>query len=86
MSRRPIKRLGFIPKRIVTDKLRSYGAAKQEIAPGLDHWSHNGLNNRAESESRRCKDIGLQEVCRGLWPPTQPYLTASVSPHDVAPL
>ena len=27
-----IKRLGFIPKRIITYKLRSYGAARQEIA------------------------------------------------------
>lgn len=44
-----IKRLGFIPKRIITDKLRSYGAAKREVAPGLDHWSHKGLNNRGEN-------------------------------------
>jgi len=38
-----------LPKRIITDKLRSYGAAKREVAPGLDHWSHKGLNNRAEN-------------------------------------
>jgi putative transposase len=44
-----IKRWGFVPKRIITDKLRSYGAAKREVAPGLDHWSHKGLNNRAEN-------------------------------------
>lgn len=49
LLRRLIKRLGYIPKRIITDKLRSYGAAKREIAPGLDHWSHKGLNNRAEN-------------------------------------
>jgi len=49
LLRRLIKRLGFIPKRIITDKLRSYGAAKREVAPGLDHWSHKGLNNRAEN-------------------------------------
>ncbi|TBB58225.1 IS6 family transposase, partial [Rhizobium ruizarguesonis] len=35
-----MKRYGFAPKRIITDKLRSYGAAKAEVAPGLDHWSH----------------------------------------------
>ena len=23
--------------------------AKREVAPGLDHWSHKGLNNRAEN-------------------------------------
>ncbi|MGR3620782.1 IS6 family transposase [Pseudophaeobacter sp.] len=44
-----MKRYGFVPKRIMTDKLRSYGAAKREVAPGLDHWSHKGLNNRAEN-------------------------------------
>ena len=44
-----IKRHGFVPKRIITDKLRSYSAAKKEVAPGLDHWSHKGLNNRAEN-------------------------------------
>jgi putative transposase len=32
----------FVPKRIIADKLRAYGAAKREVAPGLDHWSHKG--------------------------------------------
>lgn len=36
-----IKRFG-LPKRIVTDKLRSYGAAKREVASGLEHRSHKG--------------------------------------------
>ncbi|WOI35509.1 IS6 family transposase (plasmid) [Tritonibacter scottomollicae] len=44
-----MKRWSFVPKRIITDKLRSYGAAKREVAPGLDQWSHTGLNNRAEN-------------------------------------
>jgi putative transposase len=44
-----MKRCGFVPKRIVTDKLRSHGAAKAEVASGLAHWSHEGLNNRAEN-------------------------------------
>ena len=44
-----MKRWGIVPKRIITDKLRSYGAAKREVAPGLDHWSHKGLKNRAEN-------------------------------------
>jgi putative transposase len=29
-----MKRYSFFPKRIITDKLRSYGAAKREVAPG----------------------------------------------------
>lgn len=34
---------------MVTDKLKSYGAAKQEITLGVEHRQHKGLNNRAEN-------------------------------------
>jgi putative transposase len=34
---------------IITDKLRSYGAAKREILPGVEHRQHKYLNNRAEN-------------------------------------
>src|SRR5687768_1595731 len=44
-----LKRQGWAPRRIVTDKLASYGAAKREVAPGIEHRSHKGLNNRAEN-------------------------------------
>ena len=37
------------PRVIVTDKLRSYGAAKARIMQGIEHRSHKGLNNRAEN-------------------------------------
>ena len=43
-----MKRHG-LPRRIVTDKLRSYSAAKRDVAPGIAHRSHKGLNNRAEN-------------------------------------
>ena len=46
---RLMKKHGRVPKRFITDKLRSYGAAKREIAPGVEHRSHKGLNNRAEN-------------------------------------
>ncbi|TWB46450.1 DDE superfamily endonuclease [Rhizobium sp. ERR 922] len=36
------------PKRIISDKLRSYRAVKREIMPAVDHRSHKGLDNRAE--------------------------------------
>jgi putative transposase len=44
-----MKRCGFVPRRIVTDRLRPYGAAKAEVPPGLALWSHKGLNKRAEN-------------------------------------
>jgi putative transposase len=34
---------------MITDKLASYGAAKREIMPGVEHRQHRGLNNRAET-------------------------------------
>ncbi len=42
---RLMKKQGCPPKRIVTDKLRSYSAARCQII----HRSHKGLNNRAEN-------------------------------------
>jgi putative transposase len=41
--------LQYVPRVIITDKLRSYGAAKREIVPGVEHWQHKGRNNRAEN-------------------------------------
>jgi putative transposase len=46
---RPLKKEGPAPRRIVTDKLRSYGAAKRDVVPAVEHRSHKGLNNRAEN-------------------------------------
>lgn len=46
---RLLKKQGMPPKRIITDKLRSYGAAKRNVMPNVDHRSHKGLNNRAEN-------------------------------------
>lgn len=46
---RLMKKQGCLPKRIVTDKLRSYGAAHRQIMPDVEHRSHKGLNNRAEN-------------------------------------
>src|SRR5438876_11794179 len=42
-------RLQYVPRVIIPDKLKSYGAAKREILPGVEHRQHKGLNNRAEN-------------------------------------
>ncbi len=46
---RLMKKQGTALKRIITDKLPSYGAARREIMPGVEHRFHKGLNNRAEN-------------------------------------
>ncbi|MDR6504154.1 putative transposase [Burkholderia ambifaria] len=43
-----VKRHGR-PRVIVTDKLRSYAAANNELGLNAEHRQHKGLNNRAEN-------------------------------------
>ena len=47
--RKLLKGLTYVPRVIVTDKLKSYGVAKREILPGVEHRQHRYLNNRAEN-------------------------------------
>jgi len=44
-----LKKQGFVPRVIVTDKLKSYEAAKKRVMPSVEHRQHKGLNNRAEN-------------------------------------
>jgi putative transposase len=47
--RKLLKGLMYVPRVIITDKLKSYGAAKRESLPGVEHRQHRYLNNRAEN-------------------------------------
>jgi putative transposase len=47
--RKLLKGLAYVPRVIITDKLKSYGAAKREILPDVEHRPHRYLNNRAEN-------------------------------------
>ena len=47
-----LKGLKYEPRVIITDKLRSYGAALREVLPHVEHRQHKGLNNRAENSHR----------------------------------
>jgi putative transposase len=47
--RRLMKKSRMVPRVVVTDKLRSYGAAHREVMPCVEHRSDKGLNNRAEN-------------------------------------
>ncbi len=49
LLRKLLKRQMRPPRVMITDKLASYGAAKREIMPGIEHRQHKGLNNRAEN-------------------------------------
>jgi putative transposase len=47
--RKLLKGLTYVPRVIITDKLASYGAAKRELLPSVEHRQHRYLNNRAEN-------------------------------------
>src|SRR4029450_9139704 len=49
LLRKLLKRQCRAPRVMITDKLGSYGAAKKELMPGVEHRGHKGLNNRAEN-------------------------------------
>ena len=49
LLRKLLEKQGVAPRVMITDKLASYGAAKREIMPGVEHRQHKGLNNRAEN-------------------------------------
>lgn len=69
---RLLKKQGLTPKRIITDKLRSYGAAKRDVMPTVEHRSHKGLNNRAENSHQplRKRERMMKGFRPARWPAT----------------
>ena len=47
--RKLLKGCRYLPRVIVTDQLKSYGAAMRELLPSVEHRQHRYLNNRAEN-------------------------------------
>ncbi len=59
-AKRFFKRLlhshGGEPRKIVTDKLRSYGVAHRELTPGAIHDTSEYANNRVEQSNEMTRD------------------------------
>ena len=69
--KRLLKGLQYVPRVIVTDKLRSYGAAKRQILPNVEHRQSRYLNNRAENSHRRTRcecRLNIPQLCRSKIP------------------
>jgi len=49
LLRKLLKKQCRPPRAMVTDSLASFGAAKREVMPGVEHRQREGLNNRAEN-------------------------------------
>jgi putative transposase len=53
--RKLLKSEQYVPRVLVTDKLRSYGAAKRDVLRGVEHRQSKYLNNRAENSHERTR-------------------------------
>ncbi len=59
LLRKLLKRQTRLPRVMITDKLASYGAAKREVMPLVEHRRHKGLNTgRRTRTSRRDAESG----------------------------
>ena len=60
--RKLLKKQGFTPEVLVTDKLRSYGAAKSELGLSARHEQGLRKNNRAENSHQpiRRREVKMQ--------------------------
>ena len=50
--KRLLKGLQYVPRVLVTDKRGSYGVAKRDLLPEVEHRKSRYLNNRAENSHR----------------------------------
>src|SRR5262245_37880690 len=53
--RKLLKGCQYVGRVLITDKLASYRAAKQEVLPSVEHHQHKRLNNRAENSHQRTR-------------------------------
>ena len=84
--RKLLKGLRYVPRVIVTDKLKSYAAAKRKILPRVEHRQSRYLNNRAEvshqptrRRERQMKRFKSARHARRSSPPTVISTTISSS-------
>ena len=54
--RKLLRGTGRKPRVIITDKLRSYGAARRVLMPGVVHRQHRYLNNRTENSHQPTRE------------------------------
>jgi putative transposase len=67
--RKRLKRCQYVARVLITDKLGSYAAAKQEVLPSVEHRQHKRLNNRAENSHQRTRQ--RERTMRGFKSPGQ---------------
>jgi transposase-like protein len=94
LMRKLLKKQGFAPEMLVTDKLRSYGAAKSEMGLSAHHEQDLRKNNRAENshqptrrrehKMQRFKSLGSASACCPFTPSFTTHSTSSAISHPAA--
>jgi putative transposase len=89
---RLLKKQGCPPRRMITDKLGSYAAARRQIMPAIEHRctraSATGprtLTCLCDDVSERCRAFDLQQGCSGSSPSSLPSAISSSRPVPLAP-
>ena len=84
LMRKLLKKLNFVPDKLVTDDLRSYGAACRDLGISRLHERGQWRNNRAEIRisqpddgSARCRGSRARDQLSGSYPSTPPPTTPS---------
>ena len=62
LMRKLLKKQGFVPKLLVTDKLRSYGSAFRQLQLTCPHKQGLRKNNRAENSASACTATRTQDA------------------------
>jgi putative transposase len=78
LLRKLLKKPGRAPRVLITGQLRSHGAARREIMPGVEHRQHKGLNNRAENSHQPTRR--RERIMKRFKPPRQ--VRRFLSTHD----
>ena len=76
--RKLLRKCGLSPRVLITDKLKSYAAANQDMGLKFEHRQHKGLNNRAENSHQPIRV--REKVMHGFKSARQ--LQRFVSAHD----
>jgi putative transposase len=77
-----LKQYAFVPERLVTDDLRSYGAAVRELGIERDHerarWKNNSAENSYQRTRRRERKIRFKSPGS-----TQKFLSTHAAVHNI---
>ena len=86
LLRKLLKKMAFVPDKLVTDDLRSYGAAARELGLSRRHergrWRNNRARtriNRPDDGSARCRGSRVRDQPNDFCPSTPPPTTPSTS-------